>query len=199
MSTAVTPINVPHTTNFSSKEFEQLAKRFPDTLFYSVSNGWVVKTTPESLVPLLTFLKHHTKTSFKQLRDLTAIDYFERKLRFEVVYNLLSLENTVRLCVSVSMPETSSLPSVVSIYPSAGWYERETWDRFGIFFSNHADHRRRLTDYGFKGHPLRKDFPLTGFVEVRYDDFRKRILYEGVSLPQEYRMFTLDNPWKSSF
>lgn len=125
------------------------------------------------------------------------MDYPERKLRFEVVYILLSLYTAQRVIVSVSIAEGNSLPSTVQLYSSAGWYEREAWDRFGIFFRNHPDLRRRLTDYGFKGHPLRKDFPLTGYIEVRYDDFRKRILYEGVSLPQEYRVFNIENPWSS--
>ena len=179
------------------KQLELIASRFPNTLFYSVNGEWVIKTTPLSLIPLLTFLKSHTLTAYSQLIDMTAIDHSERKLRFEVVYFLLSLPHATRLSVSVSVAEGSSIPSVTSVYPNAGWYERETWDRFGMFFRSHTDLRRRLTDYGFKGHPLRKDFPLTGFVEVRYDDFRKRILYEGVSLPQEYRIFTLENPWKA--
>lgn len=184
---------------FAFKEtFELVSKRFPAVLIYSVNGEWHIKVSPETLQPLLTFLKYHTNTSFNQLRDITAIDYSERKLRFEVVYLLLSLQTARRLIISVSLSEGRSLPSVTSLYASAGWYERETWDRFGMFFTGHPDLRRRLTDYGFKGHPLRKDFPLTGFVEVRYDDFRKRILYEGVSLPQEYRIFHLENPWATA-
>ena len=184
---------------YSFKEsFQLISKRFPTVLIYSVNGEWYIKASPSSLKPLLTFLKYHTNTSFNQLRDITAIDYSERKLRFEVVYVLLSLQNARRIIVSVSMSEATPLPSITSLYASAGWYERETWDRFGIFFTEHPDLRRRLTDYGFKGHPLRKDFPLTGFVEVRYADFQKRILYEGVSLPQEYRMFNLENPWANA-
>lgn len=181
---------------FSYKEtFVLLAQRFPQILVYSVNGEWFIKVSSDSLLPVLTFLKYHTNTSFNQLRDITAIDYSERKLRFEVIYILLSLQNARRLNVSVSISEGEHLPSVTSLYPSAGWYERETWDRFGIFFTAHPDLRRRLTDYGFKGHPLRKDFPLTGFLEVQYSDFRKRILYKNVSFTQEYRIFHLENPW----
>lgn len=175
--------------------FKTLSKVFPPILFYSVNGEWTVKVNSNNLVPLLTFLKRHTATSFNQLRDLSAIDYPENKLRFEVVYQLLSISYNQRLSVSVSVSEGYSLKSVTSIYPSAGWYERETWDRFGVFFRNHPDLRRMLTDYGFKGHPLRKDFPVTGFVEIRYNDFWKRISYEKVNLAQEYRLFHLDNPW----
>lgn len=204
-SNVLTSVNISNSTEstksnitYSFKEsFEELSKIFPNIIIYSVNGEWFIKTTPDGLKPLLTYLKYHTKTSYNQLRDITAIDYPERKLRFEVVYLLLSLQTARRVVISVSIAEGNSLPSVVSLYPSAGWYERETWDRFGIFFRNHPDLRRRLTDYGFKGHPLRKDFPLTGYIEVRYDDFRKRILYEGVSLPQEYRIFNLENPWSN--
>lgn len=179
-------------------EIQRIVALFPSRLYYRVNNNeYVIKTTPERLYSLLTLLKYHTTFRYTQLRGLTAIDHPTSKLRFEVVYFLLSIQNSRRLSMSVSLAEGTSLPSIVSLYSSAGWYERETWDRFGVFFRNHPDFRRRLTDYGFKGHPLRKDFPLTGFVEVCYDDFRKRILYEGVSLPQEFRIFTLENPWKA--
>lgn len=170
-----------------------LAKVFPPILYYSTQGEWVIKTTPTYLLPLLTFLKRHTATYYRQLRDITAIDHPKRKFRFEILYQLLSITYNQRLTVSVFVAEGTALNSATSLFSSAGWYERETWDRFGVFFRNHPDLRRRLTDYGFKGHPLRKDFPVTGFVEVRYNDFRKRILYEKVSLPQEYRIFTLNN------
>lgn len=150
------------------------------------------------LIPTLTLLRSHTGREFTQLRAITAIDTPQHTRRFEVVYTLLSPSTNQRLSVSVHIPEGTPLPSATTVYSSAGWYERETWDRFGILFTGHPDLRRRLTDYGFKGHPLRKDFPLTGYVEVRYDDVRKRILYEGVSLAQEFRLFTLDQPWSSS-
>jgi len=205
VSPVVTPVSVASSLigSYSSKGAElknasavqSLAKVFPPILYYSSQGEWVVKTTPTYLIPLLTFLKRHTTTQYHQLRDITAIDYAKRKFRFEVLYQLLSVTYNQRLTVSVAVSEGVALNSATPLFSSAGWYERETWDRFGVFFRNHPDLRRRLTDYGFKGHPLRKDFPVTGFVEVRYNDFRKRILYENVSLPQEYRVFTLNNSW----
>ena len=184
-------------TNVVQFGLKYVSKVFPSAIFYTINGEAAVKIPANYLISFLTFMKRHTATNFTQLRDISAIDYPERKFRFEVVYQLLSISYNQRLTVIVSVPEGSGLDSVVSVYPSAGWYERETWDMFGIFFRNHSDLRRMLTDYGFKGHPLRKDFPVTGFVEVRYNDFRKRILYEKVSLPQEYRLFNLENSWKN--
>lgn len=189
---------VNSSSNTAVNSLQALSKVFPPVLTYVVNGEAIIKTSPAHLVQLLTFLKHHTGTYYRQLRDQSAVDYPERKLRFEVYYHLLSLTYNNRVTVTVSVAEGFPVESVTSVYSSANWYERETWDRFGIFFTNHPDLRRRLTDYGFKGHPLRKDFPVTGFVEVRYDDFRKRIVYEGVSLAQEYRQFTLDNPWSQT-
>lgn len=155
----------------------------------------MVKTTPQNLIPLITILKHHTGIEFSQLIDLTAVDWPERKNRFEIVYSLLSITNARRLRVSVSVPEGVSITSVTQVYSSAGWFEREVYDRRGVSFSGHPDLRPRLSDYGFRGHPLRKDFPLTGFIEVRYDEIGKRLRYEPVSLPQEFRVFSVDAPW----
>ena len=166
----------------------------PGTLTAVVQNERRVVTTPANLYPLLTVLKSHTGREFAQLRDITAIDHPERTLRFEVVYSLLSIASAQRLSLSVRVAEGETLPSVVGLYPSAGWYEREIWDRFGIPFSGHSDLRRRLTDYGFVGHPLRKDFPVTGYVEVQYSIAEKRVLTTGVTLAQEYRIFTLESP-----
>ena len=165
------------------------------TTFNSASGETTVTVPVEHLVPVLTFLRSHTGREFTQLRAITAVDNPQQERRFEVVYLLLSPSTGQRLRVSVHVAEGATVPSVTGLYSSAGWYERETWDRFGILFTGHPDLRRRLTDYGFKGHPLRKDFPVTGYVEIRYDDVRKRILYEGVSLAQEFRLFTLDQPW----
>lgn len=139
------------------------------------------------LIEFLTFLQSITMFHFEQLRDISAIDHAKYNQRFEVVYQLLSILNAKRIRLTVFISEGGSLISATSLYPSAGWYERETWDRFGIFFSNHSDLRRILTDYGFKGHPLRKDFPVTGFVEVRYSADTKSIVYEKVSLAQASR------------
>lgn len=176
--------------------FQRISRYFPSVLFYAVGGEYIIKVPASQLTKLLFFLKNHSLSRYSQLIDVSAVDYPERKFRFEVFYNLLSLTYNQRVTITVAVPESMPLDSATAIYSSAGWFERETWDMFGVFFRNHPDLRRILTDYGFKGHPLRKDFPLTGYVEVRYDDFLKRILYEEVSLAQEYRVFTLENPWQ---
>ncbi|MHB1217638.1 MAG: NADH-quinone oxidoreductase subunit C [Alphaproteobacteria bacterium] len=150
----------------------------------------------ESIVRVLTFLRDDSNCQFKLLVDVCGVDYPSRPERFEVVYNLLSLRHNQRVRVKVVTGEETPVPSVTGVFSSAGWYERETWDLYGIFFSDHPDLRRLLTDYGFEGHPLRKDFPLTGYVEVRYDDERKRVVYEPVNLVQEFRSFDFLSPWE---
>ena len=145
---------------------------------------------------VLVFLRDDINCQFKLLMELCGVDYPERQNRFEVVYCLLSLSRNLRLKVKVSANEKVPIPSVAEVFSSAGWWEREVWDLFGIFFSGHPDLRRILSDYGFEGHPLRKDFPLTGYVEVRYDDNQKRIVYEPVSLAQEFRDFDFMSPWE---
>jgi NADH-quinone oxidoreductase subunit C len=132
------------------------------------------------------------------LVDICGADYPEREKRFEVVYNLLSLRHNQRIRVKVPCGENDIVPSVVGIYSAAGWYERETWDLYGVLFSDNPDLRRILTDYGFEGHPLRKDFPLTGFVEVRYDEEQKRVIYEPVKLTQAFRSFDFMSPWEGA-
>lgn len=169
-----------------------LIKLFPPLIIYKVKGEYFIKVSPAYSYKLLTFLKRHSLTSYNQLRDITAVDNPERKFRFEVIYQLLSILFNNRLTIIIPVAEGFSVDSIKSLYSSADWYERETWDRFGIFFHNHSDLRRRLTDYGFKGHPLRKDFPVTGFVEVRYNDFRKRILYDKVNFAQQYRKFNIN-------
>lgn len=156
----------------------------------------VLWTQRESIVPVLTLLKNDPRCLFKMLVDVTAVDYPERPERFEVVYNLLSLRHNRRVRVKFAVDEETPVPSVTGVFPVAGWYEREVWDMFGISFSDHADLRRILTDYGFAGHPLRKDFPLTGYVEVRYDEEQKRVIYEPVKLTQEFRSFDFVSPWE---
>ncbi len=151
-----------------------------------------------SLVRLLTFLRDDSNCLFKQLVDLCGADYPDRERRFDVVYNLLSIRHNQRIRVKVEAGDDEQIPSVTDIFSSAGWYERETWDLYGIPFAGHPDLRRILTDYGFEGHPLRKDFPLTGFVEVRYDEEQKRVVYEPVSLPQDFRTFDFMSPWESA-
>ncbi len=152
----------------------------------------------DALLKTLTFLRDDSNCRFKQLVDVCGVDYPERGKRFEVVYNLLSTEHNQRVRVKVSTDEDTPVPSACGVFSAAGWFERETWDMFGVFFSDHPDLRRILTDYGFEGHPLRKDFPLTGYVEVRYDDEQKRVVYEPVELAQEFRTFDFLSPWEGS-
>jgi NADH-quinone oxidoreductase subunit C len=148
------------------------------------------------IVRLMSFLRDDPRCLFKLLMDVCGADYPDRVRRFDVVYHLLSLRHNQRVRVKVETDETTPVPSVTGVYSSAGWFERETWDMYGIFFADHPDLRRILTDYGFEGHPLRKDFPLTGYVEVRYDDEQKRVVYEPVKLVQEFRTFDFLSPWE---
>ena len=161
-----------------------------------VGDQLVAIVETEDIAKLLVFLRDDVNCQFKQLMDICGVDYPERRKRFEVVYNLLSLVHNNRITVKVMIDDKSPVPSVSKIFSSADWWEREIWDLFGIFFSGHPDLRRILTDYGFDGHPLRKDFPLTGYVEVRYDDAQKRVVYEPVKLTQEYRNFDFLSPWE---
>ena len=161
-----------------------------------VGDQLVAIVEKEDIAKLLVFLRDDVNCQFKQLMDICGVDYPERPQRFEVVYNLLSLVHNNRVTVKVMLDDNSSIPSVSKVFSSADWWEREIWDLFGIFFSGHPDLRRILTDYGFDGHPLRKDFPLTGYVEVRYDDAQKRVVYEPVKLTQEYRDFDFLSPWE---
>ena len=155
-----------------------------------------VEIYPEYVLPFFSFLQNHTHTQFKVLVDLTAVDYPSREKRFEVVYNLLSIQHNARIRIKTRVNELTPVESIVSLYPSGNWFERESWDMFGIFFSNHPDLRRILTDYGFQGHPLRKDFPLSGYVEVRYDDSEKRVITEPIEMTQEFRYFDFASPWE---
>ncbi len=149
-----------------------------------------------AVVKVMSFLRDDQNCQFKQLVDVTAVDYPDREERFEVVYNLLSHRHNQRLRVKLSTDETTPVASVVPVHNSAVWFEREAWDMYGVFFSDHPDLRRMLTDYGFEGHPLRKDFPLTGYVEVRYDETQKRVVYEPVQLTQDFRSFDFMSPWE---
>ena len=151
--------------------------------------------SPHDLLELLRFLRDHQYLGFISLIDLCGVDYPERAERFDVVYHLLSPTQNVRVRVKVTTDSTNLIPSCVEVFPCASWFEREAYDLYGILFGNHPDLRRLLTDYGFEGHPLRKDFPLTGFSEVRYDDEHKRVVYEPVHLRQEYRDFDFLSPW----
>ena len=150
----------------------------------------------DGVIKVLTLLRDDQNCQFKQLVDLTAVDRPDQAERFEVVYNLLSLKQNQRVRLKLLTDERTPVASVSKIFSSAIWLEREAWDMFGIFFADHPDLRRILTDYGFEGHPLRKDFPLTGFKEVRYDEEQKRVVYEPVKLPQEFRRFDFMSPWE---
>lgn len=150
------------------------------------------------LLARMTVCRHHTGFQYHVLTDLTAVDYPERSQRFEVVYNRLSVRYGQRLLVKVRVDELQTVPSRTGRYESANWMERERWDRFGVGVEGHPDLRRILTDYGFEGHPMRKDFPLTGYTEVRYDEAAKRVVSEPVELSQEFRAFEYGNPWTTS-
>ncbi|XP_074853352.1 NADH dehydrogenase [ubiquinone] iron-sulfur protein 3, mitochondrial [Carettochelys insculpta] len=152
---------------------------------------------PDGILPILIFLRDHTNAQFKSLADLTVVDIPTRQYRFEIVYNLLSLRFNSRIRVKTYTDELTPIDSAVSVYQAANWYEREVWDMYGVFFANHPDLRRMLTDYGFEGHPFRKDFPLSGYVELRYDDEVKRVVAEPVELSQEFRKFDLNSPWEA--
>jgi NADH-quinone oxidoreductase subunit C len=152
----------------------------------------------KDIVPVLTFLRDDANTLFKVLIDISGVDWPERRNRFDVVYHLLSMGHNQRIRVKIEANDTEPVPSVSGLFSAAGWYEREAWDMYGILFSGNSDLRRILTDYGFDGHPLRKDFPLTGHVEVRYDDEKKRVVYEPVSLTQDFRSFDFMSPWEGA-
>jgi NADH-quinone oxidoreductase subunit C len=168
-----------------------------DILSWSVAYGELMMTIEKpAIARVLTYLRDSESLQFSQLMDVCGVDYLERDPRFDVVYNLLSLAHNMRLRLKVEVEEGVPVPSVCSVYSSANWWEREIFDLYGIPFEDHPDLRRILTDYGFEGHPLRKDFPLTGYVEVRYDEEQKRVVYEPVKLPQAFRNFDFESPWE---
>nr|XP_018896139.1 PREDICTED: NADH dehydrogenase [ubiquinone] iron-sulfur protein 3, mitochondrial [Bemisia tabaci] len=155
-----------------------------------------VLIAPEGVIPVLQFLKDHHTAQFVNLVDIAGMDVPSRLFRFEVIYNLLSLRYNSRIRVKTYTDELTPIESANSVFKAANWYEREIWDMYGVYFVNHPDLRRILTDYGFEGHPFRKDFPLTGYVEVRYDDEKKRVVVEPLELAQEFRKFELEAPWE---
>ncbi|MDA0786356.1 MAG: NADH-quinone oxidoreductase subunit C [Proteobacteria bacterium] len=156
----------------------------------------VVTVRPTKIVRVLTFLRDDSTCLFKVLIDICGADYPEREARFDVIYTLLSMSQNQRVRVKLSVAEDVPVPTATGVYSAAGWYEREAWDMYGIYFSDHPDLRRILTDYGFEGHPMRKDFPLTGRVEVRYDETQKRVVYDPVKLTQDFRSFDFLSPWE---
>ena len=171
----------------------------PAVTSMSIAHGELTLNVQASdIVYALTYLRDDPDCAFRAFVDICGADYPERERRFDVVYHLLSLRHNTRVRLKVRTDETTPVPSVISVFPAANWFERETYDLYGILFSGHPDLRRLLTDYGFEGHPLRKDFPLTGFVEVRYDQDEARVVYEPVKLTQEFRNFDFLSPWEGT-
>jgi len=158
----------------------------------------LVDTSEEELINVILFLKSHDKIKFRQLIDIAGVDYPEEEKRFSLVYLLLSHEKNIRIKVSINFEIGKKIPTLTKVYPSANWMEREVFDMYGIEFTDHPDLRRILTDYNFEGHPLRKDFPLTGFNEVRYSEKEKKVIYEPVKLEQNYRNFDFESPWEGT-
>ena len=157
-----------------------------------------IEINENDLIEVIQFLKSNEKCKFKQLIDIAGVDYPDSEKRFQLVYLLLSHQNNIRIKVSTQFQLNQIINSITKIFPSANWMEREVFDMYGIKFKNHPDLRRILTDYGFKGHPLRKDFPLTGFNEVRYSEKEKKVIYEPVKLEQNYRNFDFESPWEGT-
>lgn len=166
--------------------------------YFVAAGELTIEASAPHVVKVLRFLRDDSRCEFFCFIDLCGADYPGREKRFDVVYHLLSPTQNQRIRVKVQTDETTAVPSAIEVFPCADWYERETYDLYGILFSDHPDMRRLLTDYGFDGHPLRKDFPLTGFVEVRYDDEHKRVVYEPVELRQEFRSFDFLSPWEGT-
>ena len=168
-------------------------------LAWDVSYGELnVDVAPNNIHGFVDFLKSDPQCKFSTLVDISGVDYPDRPKRFDVVYHLLSMYQNQRIRLRVSLREDETVPSICDIHPCANWFEREAFDMYGIIFSDHPDLRRLLTDYGFRGYPLRKDFPTTGYTEVRYDETEKRVVYEPVSLTQEYRQFDFMSPWEGA-
>jgi NADH-quinone oxidoreductase subunit C len=183
---------------------ERLGETIAGALAGSVLGHWVadgeltVVATPHDIVKVMTLLRDDERCQFWNFTDVTAIDWPSREHRFDVVYHLLSPKLNQRIRVKIEFGEDTAVPSIIGVFPGADWFEREVYDLYGVLFSGHPDMRRLLTDYGFEGHPLRKDFPLTGFVEVRYDDEVKRVVYDPVRLAQEFRNFDFLSPWEGT-
>jgi NADH-quinone oxidoreductase subunit C len=165
----------------------------------SVARDELTVSVPAPALPdFVNYLRTDPSCQFTTLVDVTAIDWPERERRFDVVYHFLSMRLNQRIRVRAAVREDEIVPSITGVFPAANWYEREVFDMYGVLFSGHPDLRRILTDYGFRGHPLRKDFPTTGYVEVRYDEEQKRVVYEPVRLTQEYRLFDFMSPWEGA-
>ena len=185
-------------------KLKNLEKLINSELSSKIQNSFIrneellIEIRVEDLVDIVQFLKSNENCKFKQLIDIAGVDYPENEKRFELVYLLLSHENNTRIKILIKFQINQTINSLIKIFPSANWMEREVFDMYGIKFKNHPDLRRILTDYGFKGHPLRKDFPLTGFNEVRYSEKEKKVVYEPVKLEQNYRNFDFESPWEGT-
>jgi NADH-quinone oxidoreductase subunit C len=185
-----------------NEKLDEFGQMLAGALSGSVVGHWVasgelnVTANPRDIVKVATFLRDDPRCAFVSIIDVTAVDWPARENRFDVVYHFLSPTKNMRLRVKVETDETTPIASLIDVFPGADWFERETYDLYGVLFTGHPDMRRILTDYGFEGHPLRKDFPLTGFVEVRYDDEQKRVVYDRVRLAQEFRNFDFLSPWE---
>jgi NADH dehydrogenase (ubiquinone) Fe-S protein 3 len=177
------------------KSLFQMVPKFIESIYVEKGEMNIV-VYPSYVEQMLMFLKYHSHAQFKSLVEVTAVDYPDREKRFEVVYMLVSVKYNSRIIVKTFIDEMTPLDSATTVFSSANWYEREVWDLFGIYFVNHPDLRRILTDYGFEGHPMRKDFPLSGYVEVRYDDEKKRVVTEPIEMAQEFRSFDFLSPWE---
>ncbi len=177
---------------------ETVAVALPDSILgHQVAHGELTITArARDIVQVATVLRDDERCQFWCLIDITAVDWPGRERRFDVVYHFLSPKLNARVRLKIEADETTPVPSIIGVFPGANWFERETYDLYGVLFTGHPDMRRLLTDYGFEGHPLRKDFPLTGFVEVRYDDEQKRVVYAPVQLTQEFRNFDFLSPWE---
>ncbi|MGG7644036.1 NADH-quinone oxidoreductase subunit C [Rhodovulum sp. YNF3179] len=178
----------------------QIEAKLPDAVTgHAIAMGELtLHSAPSDLTALVEFLRTDRRCQFSTLVDITAVDHPERDKRFDVVYHFLSMYQNQRIRVKLAIRDDERVPSICGIHPSANWFEREVFDMFGILFTGHPDLRRILTDYGFRGYPLRKDFPTTGYIEVRYDEDQKRVVYEPVKLVQEYRLFDFMSPWEGA-
>lgn len=185
---------MPETLSQQINDFEPLNSLVLSSDIFD--KNLIILIDQSNIVEVIKILKDEDKFSFTQLIDLCGVDYPHEEIRFQVVYNLLSMNNNSRITIKAFTDNSNSVPSIKEIFPSADWYEREAFDLYGINFLGHDDLRRILTDYGFEGHPLRKDFPLTGNVEVRYDSVQERVIYEKINLKQEYRDFDFESSWK---
>ena len=185
---------MPETLSQQISDFEPLNSLILSSDIFD--KNLIILIDQSNLVEVIKFLKDEDMFSFTQLIDLCGVDYPHEEIRFQVVYNLLSMNNNSRITIKAFTDKSNSVPSIKEIFPSADWYEREAFDLYGINFLGHDDLRRILTDYGFEGHPLRKDFPLSGNVEVRYDHVQERVIYEKINLKQEYRDFDFESSWK---